>query len=104
MSGRKPKPIRWLNAAVEDATGIVEWIARDNPQAAERFSEQLLERVELLRDFPHLGGVCPYYQKARQLIRGRYIVYYTVHRQEVVIRAIVDGARLFRSYWLRRED
>ena len=104
MSPRQKKPIRWHHAAVDDLAGIVEYIARNAPQEAEQFAERLLSRVELLSDFPHLGPVCPHYRKARQLIHGKYIVYYTVHRQELVIRALVHGARLFRSYWLRRED
>jgi hypothetical protein len=32
------------------------------------------------------------------------IIYYTVLRREIVVRAIVHGARLFRSSWLRRKD
>lgn len=104
MSRRKPKEIRWLRAALDDLAEIVGYIAQDNPQAAERFGQTIFSKVGRLAESPHLGSVCPYYKKARQLIHGKYIVYYTVHRKEVVIRAVVHGARLFRSYWLRRED
>jgi len=99
---RPRKALRWLVAAREDLTEIVEHIARQYPQAAGHFAARLLRRVEILADFPHIGSLCPQYRKARQLIHGHYVIYYTVHRQEVVIRAVVRGARLFRSSWLRR--
>ena len=101
---RKPKQIRWHDAALDDVAQVVEYIARDSPKAADRFAQRIFSRVELLEEMPYLGSICPHYRKARQLIQGKYIIYYTVHRREVVIRAVVHGARLFRSYWLRRED
>jgi hypothetical protein len=30
--------------------------------------------------------------------------YYTVHRQELVVRAVVHGARLIRTCWLARKE
>jgi toxin ParE1/3/4 len=104
MSPEKQKPIRWLEAAVEDLAEIVETIAQEAPQAAEQLAERILAKVELLEDSPYLGSVCPYHRKARQMVHGSYLIYYTVHRKEVVVRAVVHGARLFRSHWLRRED
>lgn len=104
MSTRSPKTIRWLLAALDDAADIVERIAKDSPRAADRFANELIRRVELLADFPYLYPVCPYQRRVRMLAQGKYIAYYTVHREEVVIRAVVHGARLFRAAWLRRED
>ena len=103
MSPRRPKEIRWLQPARDDLTSIVDFIAGNNPKAAERFADRLIAKVGLLAGSPHLGSICPH-RKIRQLIHGKYIVYYTVHRTEVVIRAVVHGARLFRSYWLRRDE
>jgi plasmid stabilization system protein ParE len=92
-----------VDAAIDVLVGIVDQIVPYSPQAAERFADAIFARVDQLQTFPHLGSVCPDYAKARQLIHGDYIIYYTVHRKEVVIRAVVHGARLFRLYWLRRE-
>ena len=104
MSLKNPKPIRWHIAARDDFAQIIASIALERPRAAERLAQRILHRVEMLAEFPYFGPVCPYYRKARQLIHGNYIVYYTVHRNEVVVRAVVHGARLFRSRWLRRPD
>jgi plasmid stabilization system protein ParE len=75
--------------------------------AAERFVDEILARIALLGEFPFAAARCPYYPKARQLVFGNYLIYYliyyTVSRREVMIRAIVHGARFFRASWLRRK-
>lgn len=103
MSARKRKRVRWLWAALDDVEQIYAYIARDSPAAAQRVVDAIFERAKWLADLPYLGGVCPYSRKIRQLIYRKYIIYYSVHRQEVVIRAVVHGARLFRRAWLNRE-
>jgi len=95
----RPRPLRWLEAARDDLGQIAESIAADNPRAAERLSERILDRVQILSDHPHLGSPCPFAPRVRFLVVGNY----TVHRKEVVIRAVVHGRRLFRPGWLRRE-
>ncbi len=49
------------------------------------------------------GSPCLEYPKARQIFYGEYVVYYTVNRRDLVIRAVVHGARHFRKSWLRRK-
>lgn len=104
MTIRKRKSIRWHHAARDDFAAIIDRIAQVAPRRAERFGNKLLKKIELLENFPHLGPVCLSYRQARFLVHGNYVVYYTVHRREVVIRAVVQGARLFRSWWLGREE
>jgi len=99
-----PKSIRWHKAALHDLEGIVAFIAQDKPSAAERFAESVFTKVEMLATSPNLGAVCPHFRSARQLLHGSYIIYYTVSKQEVVVRAVVHGARLFRGYWLNRKS
>ena len=103
MSNASRRVVRWRKAAGDDLAEIVDYIATDSPLAAERFLHAILDRIATLERFPLSGGICPYYPKARQLIYGNYVVYYTTSKREVLIRAIVHGARLFRSSWLRRE-
>jgi len=98
------RTVTWLVAAVADVEEIVEVIARDSATAAERFAKAILDRASQLSHSPYLGAVCPHARRARQLIHGNYIIYYSVHRSEVRIRAVVHGARLFQSYWLRRKS
>ena len=102
MSEMSPRVVRWRKAADDDPAEIVEFIADDSPDAAERFLNSILARIASLAEFPYIGSVCPHHPKTRQVIHGNYIVYYSVSRQEVIVRAIVHGARLFRLSWLRR--
>jgi plasmid stabilization system protein ParE len=98
------KQLRWTGAALQDVDDFIRPIAQRAPRTAERFVQRLFAKIEMLGEFPYLGAVCPYYRRARQIVFGHYVIYYTVHRREVVIRAVVRGARLFRSWWMRRED
>ena len=41
--------------ALEQLEQIVRYIAQDDPTAAERFGDYLVDRAELLADFPELG-------------------------------------------------
>ena len=103
-AGRRAS-IRWRKAADNDLATILDYIAADSPTAAERFFEGILSRIATLARFPLSGQVCPHDHsgKVRQLIYGNYLIYYTVNRKEVLIRAVVHGARLFRTWWLRRK-
>ena len=104
MSPRTRREVRWLEVALQDLCEIVEYIAQEAPEAAERFADAVFAKVDLLEELPYLGGACPHHRRARQLIHGNHIIYYTVHRHEVVVRAVVHGARLFQSHWLERGE
>jgi plasmid stabilization system protein ParE len=102
MSVPPRKVLRWKQAAIDDLAKILRHIESDSPPAAEKFRRQILDRIVTLASFPLSGGICLEYPKARHVIFGEYVVYYTVGRRDLVIRAIVHGARLFRPSWLRR--
>jgi len=101
----KPKKaLRWQRAARDDLASIVEYIAaQSDVRTAEQFAERLVRRIDDLAFFPYAGEQCPAYRRTRQLPFENFVVYYTVHRREVIVRAVMRGARLFRSRWLRRE-
>ena len=103
MNVDRPRTLRWKQAAVDDLAAIVDRIDSDTPIAARRFREELTQQIQTLAAFPYSGGICAESPPARQLIFGSYIVYYTVGPREVIIRAVVHGARLFRISWLRRK-
>lgn len=102
MSAARERVVRWKRAAGDDLAAIIDYIAADSPDGAERFLEAILARIQSLERFPFSGGICPHYPKARQIVFGNYIVYYTVGKRDIVIRAVVHGARSFRMSWLRR--
>ena len=83
--------------AIEDLAGLVRYVARDNPAAAERLGMALLTKVKLLRDFPQLGRVVPERgdERLREIIHRPYRIPYRVHEpeQRVEILRFWHGAR-----------
>ena len=48
--------IRWSPEAAADFAGIVEYIHKQNPSAADRIAHTLYDAVASLESFPHRGG------------------------------------------------
>jgi len=47
--------IKWSDVARGDVIALRDYIARDSPYYACRFTERLVESVENLSDFPRIG-------------------------------------------------
>ena len=58
--------------ANEDLAGLVRYIARDNPAAAERFGLALLGKLKLLREHPLLGRIVP--ERASRICARSFII------------------------------
>lgn len=83
-------------AALDDLDRIHAWIAKDNPQAANRMLARIRDRIALLEidALAHMGrpGIVA---GTRELIEYPYIIVYTVdeaHRG-IVILAVLHGAQ-----------
>jgi len=72
--------IIWTRAALKDFRNIFLYISSDSVFYATRFSAQLLNRVEILKDFPLSGRMVP--EKAnktiRELVVGNYRIFYFI--------------------------
>ena len=68
----------WTKLARRDLRGIVQYIARNNPEAARQVGESILVSVELLRENPGLGRKVPERddESIREIIRGNYRIIY----------------------------
>jgi plasmid stabilization system protein ParE len=80
-----------------DLAQAINWIAADNPAAADRFAAELVERTNLLENAPRLGAV---YQRrrgneTRQFTFRRYRVLYRVRPRLNVVQILKKwhGAR-----------
>ena len=71
--------------AIAQLEQIVRFIAQDDPQAAIRFGNYLVDRAESLANFPELGT--PYRKRpnVRRLLCKSYFIYYRLRREEQVI-------------------
>jgi addiction module RelE/StbE family toxin len=89
--------IIWSEIAREDLQGIVRFISKDNPQAAETFGFLLISKVDPLMDFPRLGRVVPETgeENIRELVSRPYRIIYRVieEKQTIAIVRVWHGAR-----------
>jgi toxin ParE1/3/4 len=82
--------------ALSDLQDIFNWIAKDNPAAAQRLVNRIFRKLELLLTpgFARMGrlGLDP---GTYELIERPYIIVYEVREQhdEIVVLAVFHGAR-----------
>lgn len=72
--------VNWSPLALEKLANAAEFIALDNPSAAEQWANDLFDKTELLSDQPQMGRIVPELQRAncRELIFGNYRIIYTI--------------------------
>jgi plasmid stabilization system protein ParE len=82
--------------AAKDIISIVEYIAADNAQAAEKLGSNLIELALSLNSMPHRGSRVKNRPGTLKLILGNYLIYYRVNeakRTAEIIR-FLHGARI----------
>lgn len=86
--------VRWLRVALANLNAEVEYIAREDPSAATRTVQTIVDAVKQLERFPAIGrsGRVP---GTRELVVGRtpYIIPYRVRMGQVEILRVFHGAR-----------
>ena len=88
------RSLRFRPAAEHDFAEIQEYIAEDNPAAADRFIKTLENQCRNLVFTPFLGRACPEIRPDfRCLVFGRYKIYYTVTDELVAIVRILHSRR-----------
>ena len=93
--------VTYLPLARQDMVDIVRYIGHDlnNPQAAGRLSEKLVEAVERLADFPYSAAayspIRPLRCEYRKLTVKNYCIFYWVDetQKRVTIARVIYGKR-----------
>ncbi len=85
--------VRWSELAELRATEAMDYIARERPQTAVAWLDELLTRVAQLDRFPNQGRVVPEIGRPeyRELIISSYRVIYRVDPARVVILTVRHG-------------
>jgi addiction module RelE/StbE family toxin len=98
--------IVWTEPAGLQLREIREYIAADNPTAAQRVVAKIIARVEQLKWTPRIGAV---FKKAgkysvRKIVSGKYRIFYRIveddHRVEILV--VWHGAR--RDPQMKKDD
>jgi toxin ParE1/3/4 len=88
--------LRRTEKALDDLAAIFDYIATDNPDAAEALIARLLALFERTADYPQLGRPADDIAPAHRILtHGRYLIIYCVYTDEraVVLVRVVHGAR-----------
>ena len=90
--------IRWSPLALERVQEITQYIAQDNPGAAERWVEDLFKTVHRLSKHPESGRIVPEVGVARirEVIFGAYRVIYSV-TDDINVLTVRRGSQLLRD-------
>ena len=91
--------ILWTEHAAACLVEIEDYIALDDPMAAQRWVEQLIQRTRVLADHPHAGRRLPEMPNGplRELIEANYRIVYRVTGQTVEILTVFERHRLLRE-------
>lgn len=89
--------IIWTAPALEDLQAVVRYIARNDPTAAVRVGDKIIDHIEVLKSFPEIG---PVYRRrpagdVRQITCRPFRVFYRLNRDKrlVEILHVWHGAR-----------
>jgi toxin ParE1/3/4 len=83
-----------LTAQAEaDLVEIGDFIAKDNPSAAERYVRRLRDRIAALREFPEAGHRIKKRSNVRALVERPIIIVYTVKGDRIQVLRFWHGAR-----------
>lgn len=87
--------VEWTERALADLRAINEYIASDNPVAAERWVGKLIAKVEAAARLPLAGRVVP--EKARSDVREvflrTYRIVYRFREGSILVLTVFEGHR-----------
>ena len=86
----------WSPLALERVSEIALYIARDDPDAADRWVVSLFERVEQVQDFARSGRRVPEIGRVdiRELLYGNYRIIYRIESKRIAILTVRHGSQL----------
>jgi toxin ParE1/3/4 len=80
--------------AAHDLEEIGDYIARDNPERAVSFIQEIRGHCLKITAFPEAAALRPELgAEIRMLPFGRYLIFYTVHADYVRVERIIHAAR-----------
>jgi plasmid stabilization system protein ParE len=71
--------------AIADLAAAVCFIAADDPEAAVRTGNALIDRVAMLENFPLVGAVYPKRPGVRKLVSRPYLIFYRFRETENIV-------------------
>jgi plasmid stabilization system protein ParE len=81
---------------VERVSEIAEYIAQDNPKAAENWVNTVFEKVGKLKAFPESGRIVPEINNKaiRELTYGDYRILYRLEKERISVLTVRHGKQI----------
>ena len=88
--------IIWSPLAISRVTEIAEYILMDNPVAAEKWIDEIFNRVLQLKTYPKSGRMVPELEieEIRELIYGNYRIIYRIIEKAIVVLTVRHGRQI----------
>jgi len=88
--------VSWSPLAIDRVSEIAEYIARDNPEAAKRWVDNVFEKVASLKSHPESCRVLPEINNRaiRELLYGNYRIVYRVEEKRISILTFRHGKQI----------
>jgi toxin ParE1/3/4 len=88
--------IIWSPLAVDRVAEIAEYIAMDNPDAAENWVNAVFRKMKELQDFPESGRIVPETdnKSIREMIYGNYRIIYRVEEKTISVLTVHHGKQV----------
>lgn len=83
----------WTTVALEDIDVIRAYIAADDSAAASRLAIALVAAGDSLISYPFRGSATGWFEARRLVVMRRYLIYYRVEEERVVILRVRHAAR-----------
>ncbi|MHC4229778.1 MAG: type II toxin-antitoxin system RelE/ParE family toxin [Planctomycetota bacterium] len=87
--------IIWTHTAVEDLKGIVQYIALDDPDAAAKLADRIIQRIETASKLPFSNRLVP--EKAEEPIREVILKPYRLIYQVDSHRSVIHILRIWHA-------
>jgi plasmid stabilization system protein ParE len=88
--------IIWPPLAIDRASEIADYIAKDKPSAAEKWINSLFSKINQLKLSPEIGRIVPEIKnnQFRELIYGNYRIIYHIEKKQISILTIRHGKQI----------
>ena len=92
--------IRWTDEAVKWLNNIYDYIAQENPTAAQRVVEGIYNKAQILKTFPQIGYK---YRdepegQIRILLYGHYRIAYIIKHESIEVLGVFHGSLNIEEY------
>jgi len=91
--------LEWTRPAIRDIKDAGDFIALDNPKAADRMAERVRESVEYLVEYPNMGRIGRVSGTRELIVSGTpFIVVYRVKVPSIQILRVLHHARKWPAF------